>query len=335
MSANDPGPPPQPDRPYPAPAAAYPQPPQPQQQQPQQQPYVPPAQPPLPPPLAPAPIPQFGYPQQPQAAYAQQAAFYGWGAPLPPPPAPRARIPLRVVAAASALVLAAALVLVMGLAMARPTDAAASKPSTGAAALENTIRALWRSVPANDLLPATLTREGTESYIRLGINPDETCGALPAAFAAALAPARCARVLTATYVDRTQTVTTTVGIVVLSGSTAARLRLFQSWDADTNGTKDALMPHVYAVHGTVAAAFADRQRVAWQSQLSTDGTYLAYAVAGFTDGRTGPGAAARAAGSGSALSSDSPPVQVAGDLPGAIQNLLAAKINAVTEAGSS
>jgi hypothetical protein len=226
------------------------------------------------------------------------------------------------------LILASALVLAAGIAMATPSGGSSAKPSTGSAAADNSVRALWRSVPANELLPATLTREGTESYIRLGIDPDEACGTLPSAFTAALAPAACSRVLAATYVDRTQTVTTTVGIVVIAGTTATRLRLFQAWTADANAAKDAMMPHAYAVPGTVAAAFSDKQRVAWQSQVSTDGTYLVYAVAGFTDGRTGPDAAARSAASGSALSADSPPVQVAGDLPAAIQNLLAAKLTA-------
>ena len=229
---------------------------------------------------------------------------------------------------AAGLILIAVLALVGGIAMATPNGGSSAQPSTGSAAADNTVRALWRSVPANELLPASLTREGTESYIRLGIDPDEACSTLPTAFTAALAPAACSRVLTATYVDRTQTVTATVGVVVIAGTTANRLHLFQSWTADAYATKDAMMPHVYTVPGTVAGAFTDKQRVAWQSQVSTDGTYLVYSVAGFADGRTGPNAAARAAGSGSALTSDSPPVQVAGDLPAAIQNLLAAKLTA-------
>jgi len=296
------------------PAQPYPHPTYPQSPQ-VQSPYAPPQQQPV----------------APQAAYAQptapQPAYYGWGAPLPPAP-PRARVPRRTVATTAAFILVAVFALIGGIEMATPSGGSASKPSTGAAAADNSVRALWRTMPANELLPATLTREGTESYIRLGIDPDETCGALPTAFTAALAPATCSRVLAATYVDRTQTVTTTVGVVVIAGTTANRLHLFQSWTADAYATKDAMMPHVYTVPGTVAAAFTDTQRVAWQSQVSTDGTYLVYSVAGFTDGRTGPNAAARAAGSGSALSSDSPPVQVAGDLPAAIQNLVAAKLTA-------
>jgi hypothetical protein len=291
-------------------------------------------------PPQPAPAPQQpGYPAQPypqaayphtQTPYAQpmpspQPAYYGWGIPLPPPPS-KPRVPGRTVATASVLVLAAVLALAGGVALARPSGGSSSQPSGGASASDEAVRALWRSVPANDLLPATLTREGTESYIRVGIDPDESCGTLPSAFTAALAPAACSRVLAATYVDRTQTVTATVGIVVIGGSAANRQRLFQTWSADANASKDAMMPHAYPVTGTLAAAYTDKQRVAWQSQVSTDGTYLVYAVAGFTDGRTGPDAAARAAGSGSALSNDSPPVQVAADLPAAIQNLLTAKL---------
>jgi hypothetical protein len=95
-----------------------------------------------------------------------------------------------------------------------------------------------------------------------------------------------------------------------------------------------MMPHAYPVPRTVAAQFTDAQRVAWQSQISSDGTYVVYAVAGFADGRTGPGAAAIAAGSGSALSSSSPAVQVAGDLPEAIQDLIASQVSGSQDGAS-
>ena len=159
-----------------------------------------------------------------------------------------------------------------------------------------------------------------------------SCATLPSAFTSALAPTKCVHVLSATYVDRTRTVTATVGIVVISGTITERLRLFQGWSGDTNASNGSMMPGVYAVPGTVASGFSDKQRVAWQSQLSVDGTYLAYAVTGFSDGRTGSGASAIAAGSGSALSSSSPAVQVAGDLPAAIQDLLTPKIDAAQQA---
>lgn len=301
---------PQPPAGYPQPPAGYPQPPTayPQQQQPYQQ-------------------PPAGYPQPP-GAYPQQP-FYGWGTqpPLPPlPPQRKISLPRRTLTTASALVIAAALALGLGVVMSQPPGGSAAKHTTGAAAQDDAARAVWRTATVEQLLPASIKREGSETYIRLGINPDESCAKLPTAFTGDLAPTKCAHVLSATYADRTQTVTATVGIVVLSGTVADRLRFFQTWTPDSNANNAAMMPHTYPIPRTVAAQFTDAQRVAWQSQASADGTYLVYAVAGFTDGRTGPGAAAISAASGSALSSSSPAVQVAGDLPAAIQDLLASQI---------
>jgi hypothetical protein len=283
----------------------------------------------------PAPQQPYGQPPVPQPPYGQSPApqppyYYGWGAPPPPPP-PRPRIPRRILVAALAIILVAGGAIAGGFELAKSSSGATAQPTTGDAAHDAAARAVWRTTPINQLLPATITREGTESYIRLGINPDYSCAALPSAITAALAPTKCAHLLSATYVDRTQTVTATVGIVVISGTITDRLRLFQAWNADTNASNGSMMPHVYPVPGTVASGFNDKQRVAWQSQLSVDGTYLAYAVVGFTDGRNGPGTSAIKAGSGSALSSSSPAVQVAGDLPAAIQDLLTPKIQAAQQ----
>lgn len=294
------------------------------------------------PPYAQPPVPQYAF-TQPQTPYAypsqpppsQQQPYYGWGwgAPVPPPP-PRPRIPRRSIAAASVIIVAAAAIVAGGIAMAKPSSGSTARPTTGTAAQDAAARAIWRTTPINQLLPVTIAREGTESYIRLGISSDQSCAMLPKPFTGALAPTKCVHVLVATYADRTQTVTATVGIVVLSGTVTERLRFFQVWSADANATKSAMMPHVYPVPGTVAADFGDQQRVAWQSQVSVDGTYLAYAVTGFTDGRTGPDAAAISAASGSALSSSSPAVQVAGDLPAALQSLLANKLQAAQDGTS-
>ena len=322
-----------------------PQPPYPQPSAPQL-PYGQPSAPQAPYAQSLAPQPPYAQPSMPQPPYAQaspppppyfqqqqqqplppQPPYYGWGAPLPPPP-PRPRIPRRAIATASAIILLAGGAIAGGIELAKSSSGPTAQPTTGDAALDAAARAVWRTTPINQLLPSTITREGSESYIRLGINPDDSCAALPSAFTAAIAPTKCAHLLSATYVDRTQTVTVTVGIVVISGTITDRLKLFQDWNADTDATKGSMMPHVYPVPNTVAAAFSDKQRIAWQSQLSVDGTYLAYAVAGFTDGRTGADNAAIAAGSGSALSASSPAVQVAGDLPAAIQDLLTPKLDA-------
>lgn len=283
------------------------------------------------------------YPQQfaqPQAAYAYPPTAYphqpsyGWGTQVPPPPRPKISLPRRTLAIASALVIGAVLTLAVGLAIAQPSGGSAAKRTTGTAAQDEAARAVWRTATVNQLLPASIKREGSETYIRLGINPDESCAKLPGQFVSGLVPTECAHVLSATYTDRTQTVTATVGIVVVSGSVDQRLRLAQSWTADSKAANQAMMPHAYPVPHTVAANFTDTQRVTWQSQASSDGTYVVYAVAGFTDGRTGPGAAAMASGTGSALSSSSPAVQVAADLPGAILDLLSTQIQDSQGGGS-
>jgi hypothetical protein len=311
----------------PMPQPVYPQQ-QPYPQQPYQQAYAQPQ--------AGYPQPPAGYPQ-PQAGY-PQPPVYAWGTQPPPsfpPPQPKISLPRRTLATAAALVAVAVLALVGGLSMAQPSGGgSAAKHTTGTAAQDDAVRAVWRTATVEQLLPASIKREGTETYIRLGINPDESCAKLPAAFVSRLVPGGCAHVLSATYADRTQTVTATVGIVVVSGSIDDRLRLNQLWTTDSNSSNEAMMPHAYPVPRTVAAQFTDAQRVAWQSQISSDGTYVVYAVAGFADGRTGPGAAAIAAGSGSALSSSSPAVQVAGDLPEAIQDLIASQVSGSQDGAS-
>lgn len=266
------------------------------------------------------------YPLSAQGAYPQDA-FYGWSGQAQVPPAPKISLPRRTLAIASALVATALIALTAGVVMAQPPGGSAAKRTTGPAAEDEAVRAVWRTAAVDQLLPASIKREGTETYVRLGINSDESCAKLPGAFVSALVPAGCAHVLSGTYTDRTQTVTVTVGIVVTRGTAAQRLRLYQSWTSDSNANNAAMMPHAYPVPRTAAAKFTDAQRVAWQSQVSADGTYVVYAVAGFTDDRTGPGAAAIAAGSGSALSSSSPAVQVAGDLPAAVQDLLTARVH--------
>ena len=308
--------------------------PPPAQAQPQPQGFPPgpfPGAPPIPPTaqyaaFQPNQPPNYAYPPPPYNVYGQPPGpippFAPVAPPKPPKPpkGPRSR---RAVAIGTVTLLLAVLATAGGLDMARSANAAdGGKPSQGQAATDIGRRALWRTVPAGDLLPATLKRDDGSTYSRVGIDPDEGCTTLPPAFTAALAPAKCSRDIQATYVDTTQTVTATVGIVVLAGTSTERSRMNQGWAPATNAVNYAMMPNTYAVPATIASGFGNAQRIAWGSNVSDDGTYLVYTVTGFTDGRPGPDAAAFDAQSESDLQQSSPPVQVAGDLPSAVQYVI-------------
>ena len=230
--------------------------------------------------------------------------------------------------AAGAVLLPLVALAVVGAGYAISGEAAAAdagaRPASSAAAADVAARAAWRAASADAILPPKLTREGTETYYRVAVDPDESCGRLPAGFTKALGQAGCVRLLQATYVDSTESVVATVGLVVAGGTSAQRATLFQDWTADAFARQYALMPSTYPVRDTLASGFRNAQRIAWMSSISNDGTYIAYTVSGFVDGRTGPGAAAFAQGDESELQSDSPPVQVANDLPTAVLDALGA-----------
>ncbi|MBR7835393.1 hypothetical protein KDL01_19115 [Actinospica durhamensis] len=191
------------------------------------------------------------------------------------------------------------------------TDA---QPGSGASTAQIAADSLWRTAPADDILPAKLDREGSEAYYRLAINPDEGCAQLPATFRGALGKAGCAHVLEATYLDSTESVVVTLGVVVVGGTAPERSALFQNWTADSYARQYPMMPAAFPVASSQASSFHDAQRIAWKSAISEDGDYLTFAVAGFADGRQGPTAAAFDLGNESELQSDSPPVQAADDL---------------------
>jgi hypothetical protein len=201
---------------------------------------------------------------------------------------------------------------------------AGAGPASSDGAADVSARAVWRTASADALLPAKLTREGTETYYRVALDPSESCAQLPAGFVHALAPAGCVRLLQATYIDSTESVVATVGLVVAGGTAAQRGALFQNWTADSFARQYAVMPSTYPAKATLAADFQNAQRIAWMSAISNDGTYVAFTVSGFTDGRTGPDAAAFAQGTEPELQSDSPPVQVADDLPVAVLDAVSA-----------
>jgi hypothetical protein len=230
------------------------------------------------------------------------------------PPRPR-RSPGRVVAAVLVPLLALAAAGVgFALSGGAPAYDAGAGPGSGAASSDVAARAAWRSASAEQILPAKLDREGSEAYYRLAVDPNESCSRLPSAFIKAIGAAGCTHVVRATYVDSTESVVATVGLVAIGGTSAQRASLFQSWTADSYARQYSMMPSTYPVRVSLAASFGDAQRIAWKSSIANDGSYIAFAVAGFADGRTGPSAAAFNLGNGSELQSDSPPVQVADDL---------------------
>jgi len=233
-----------------------------------------------------------------------------------PPPGPR-RSPGRVTAAVLVPLLALA---VAGFGFALSGGAAGydagARPGSGAASADVAARAVWRSASANKVLPPLIQREGSEIYYRLGVDSDESCTQLPSAFLKALGAAGCSRVVQATYLDATQSVVATVGLVAVGGATAQRTALFQTWTSDAYARQYTMMPSAYPVRATLAASFMNAQRIAWKSEVSNDGSYVAFAVSGFADGRQGPSAAAFDLGNASELQAESPPVQVADDLSG-------------------
>jgi hypothetical protein len=251
------------------------------------------------------------------------AGFPAW--PPPAPPARPRRSPGRVLAAVVVVVAAlGALGLGLRISGGAPAADAGARPGSGAPAADVAAQALWRTAPADRLLPPQLNREGTEAYYRLAVDPDESCARLPAAFRAALAPAGCVRLVQATYLDSTESLVATVGLVVTGGTAAQRGALFENWTADSYARQYAMMPSAYPVPVTLAARFGDPQRIAWMSGIANGGGYVAFTVAGFVDGRLGPTGAAFAQGNASVLSSSSPPVQAASDLPPAVLDALGA-----------
>lgn len=213
-------------------------------------------------------------------------------------------------------VLAAVAVLTVG---ATPSDVKATVPSlqdsasASAQAQDRAVRALWRTKPVEQVFPATVSNGS--HYVRLGIADAAGCDVLPKDFVTELGKAgpqtRCVKVLRATYTDITQTVFATVGIVVIDGGAQDREQVWRQWTPDADSRRPELMPGVFAVPGTAAAAWSDAQRTVWNSQAAVDGSYLVYVVSAFADGRAGTPEAQLRLGTGKALGADSPPVQAA------------------------
>ncbi|MFD9486630.1 hypothetical protein ACFWBX_22145 [Streptomyces sp. NPDC059991] len=210
---------------------------------------------------------------------------------VPPIPvaAPAARRRGRVVAAAVCLVLG------VGLLGGAAAGSWLSGESGGADARGGytAAREMWHSTPVDTLFPPTITGGGAgpggadRVWTRVGVAPDAGCaGALDPLLLKVLQPVGCARLLRATYTDATSTAVTTVGLVFTEADADAMAALRTRFSDESLGDRDDLMPRPYAVKGTPAARFGDKQRASWTVRVLTDAPVVVYSVTGFADART-------------------------------------------------
>ncbi|WP_093657381.1 hypothetical protein [Streptomyces wuyuanensis] len=168
-------------------------------------------------------------------------------------------------------------------------DSAASPASRP---LYTDARTLWHSVPVDTLFPRTIKGDGAgpggadRVWTRVAVAPDGPCtGAFDPLLLKALRPVGCMRLLRATYTDATTSSVTTVGMVVTEADRDAMAALRKRFSEEGLDERADLMPRTYAVPGTVAAGFGDRQRASWTISVLTDAPVVVFAVSGFADGR--------------------------------------------------
>lgn len=151
---------------------------------------------------------------------------------------------------------------------------------------------LWHNVPVDQLFPPTVDGQGAgpggadRTWTRIAVAPDGDCAdAFDPLLLKTLAPVGCRRLLRATYTDATQSHVTTVGLLFTTADAAAMRSLDTRFTKEKLAERADLMPRPYAVKGTVAAAFGDKQRAAWTVSVLTDVPVVVYAVSGWADGR--------------------------------------------------
>lgn len=247
------------------------------------------AHPPVVPPAVVRPFVSFGLPE----------GYDGQGRPKPI----RERIRSRTVAAAACVVLGFGLIggAVTGSWLTGGSGAARDRDTFTTAA------DLWHSVPVDRLFPPTLQGTGAgpggadRAWTRIAVAPDSGCAnAFDPLLRQALAPVGCRRLLRATYTDATRSFVTTVGLMFTKADATAMNALAGRFKNEGLGRRTDLMPRPYAVKGTAAEDFGDRQRASWTVSVLTDAPVVVYAVSGWADGRgvDTPEPAAEAAGSG-------------------------------------
>ncbi|WP_327291993.1 hypothetical protein [Streptomyces sp. NBC_01198] len=276
----------------------------------------PPAHPPLPvtvtpPPAAAPPPPRVPPGPVPPAQPARTAPL------APPSAAPPQGAPRRTRATRGAV----AVCVVLGLGLIGGAIAGAAidhgphavpQAAPGSAAEFGKARQVWHSAPVDTLFPPAVTGKGAgpggadRTWTRIGVAAPSGCtGAFDPLLDQVLSSAGCLRLLRATYVDRTSTTVTTVGLLVTSADAAVMQALSRRWTAEHLGDRVDLIPRPVAFPGTPAARFGTAQRGSWDVQVSADRPFVVYAVSGFADGRAvsspQPASLATAAGATTAV----------------------------------
>jgi hypothetical protein len=186
----------------------------------------------------------------------------------------------------TALVVAVAVgcAVALALSVARLTAELTRSPTRAeaVAARSAEIAARYRTWPAGRIFPASLpyTPDGAKATARrLGIAPDTRCAsAVDAAAARTLDALRCRAVLRATYLDQSQGLAVTVGVVVLPDAPRARRA------AESLTPRGAVLGlRTLTFPGSLAERFTDKARQA--AAVGHDGPYVVAATAGYADGR--------------------------------------------------
>ena len=159
-----------------------------------------------------------------------------------------------------------------------------------AAALRTELASRWERLPAGKIFPGTVgyvTFLGfNQTAQRIGIAPRATCAAaLDPGAASVLRRYGCVAVLRATYVDASGTLAGTIGIAVMSSTSAANRAVAAASDVPANtGVRTFSLP------GTLADQFTDAQRRVFFS-IQSIGPYVFLYSGGYTDGRVSGSAA--------------------------------------------
>ncbi|MEU6428508.1 hypothetical protein ABZ860_21655 [Microbispora sp. NPDC046973] len=140
----------------------------------------------------------------------------------------------------------------------------------------------WRTRSAGEIFPATVDSGsgGTkELAVRVGIAPQASCSkALDAVIAKVAVADGCTTVLRATYLDKTQTLVTTVGVAVFPDEASVWKVSRVVWgNSASRGVRAVAFP------GTLSARFRDAARQRFF--MTNYANYLIFVSGGYADGR--------------------------------------------------